>query len=212
MATMISYSRNDWDRVGPVVSFLKQNGLTIWLDQDEIQPNADWRRELLQTPRQVKAFVPFLSKSYVNSEMCRMELFLARSFDRPIFPVMLEECWALLDSKEETKYLAGIFAARLEALKLVGIRTTQDVILNRLLRAIQIRLSNTTKPVHNVYISYPNGAAEVAVPENPLDRLPNPLTYSRTVGMAAMVRHNAWTLRRRRRSGTVLCHRRLRLR
>jgi hypothetical protein len=162
MAIMISYSHNDWDSVKPVVCFLKENGLTIWLDRDEIQPSMDWRRELLRRPRQVQGFVPFISKNYIASEICRMELFLARSSERPIFPVMVEECWNLLDSTEETKYLAGVFAARLEALKLVGFHTTREVILDRLLRAIKNRLSTATTRDHNVYISYPNGAAEPA--------------------------------------------------
>jgi TIR domain len=162
MTAMISYSRNDWRAVKSVVSFLRDNGLAVWVDRDQIRPNMEWRQELLRTPRQADAFVPFLSRSYIASEMCRMELFLARSFGRPIFPVMLEECWHALDSREETKYIAAIFAARLKARKLVGLRTTRDEILSRLLRAINNRSSKKSRRNHNVYISYPNGAASFA--------------------------------------------------
>jgi hypothetical protein len=161
MTAMISYSRADWRRVKPVVTFLKNGGVPVWLDRDEIQPNAPWRSVLLRTPKNIDAFVPFLSDSYIASEMCRMELFLARSFDRPIFPVMLDECWERLDSQEETKYIASIFAARLGAQKLVGLSTTRKEILNRLLRAIQNRLSKASPRGHNAYISYP-GSAEFA--------------------------------------------------
>jgi hypothetical protein len=44
--------------------------------------------------------------------MCRMELFLARAADRNIFPIMLTECWGLLDTQEETKYVSAMLVGQ----------------------------------------------------------------------------------------------------
>ena len=113
MPVMISYSHADWGSVEPVVAYLQQGGVDTWVDRQNLKPLVDWRHELLRMPRVADAFVPFLSANYLNSEMCRMEVFLARSFDTPIFPVMLEECWKELDQWEETTHLARVFIARL---------------------------------------------------------------------------------------------------
>jgi hypothetical protein len=162
MSVMVSYSRDDWDRVEPIVTFLEASGLNVWIDQNAIPAAADWRAELLRAARRASALVPFLSRHYVASEMCRMELFVARSFDVPIFPVMLEECWDLLDSEEETKYVAAISIARMEPPRVVGLSVSRDEVLSRLVRAVRARSSRPARAKHNVYISYPDGSAEFA--------------------------------------------------
>jgi hypothetical protein len=162
MSYMISYNRNDWAQVEPVAQFLRSGGLELWIDQEQIKPPMVWRLEILKAPRRTDGTICFLSRSYVASEICRMELFLARSFDKPIFPVMLEECWGLLDAQEETKYLSTIFVARLRASKIVGLHVSEDEIRARLLRAIKYRLGAAKPQDHNVYISFPNRSGMLA--------------------------------------------------
>ncbi len=162
MPVMISYSRTDWERVQPVVTYLKQSGIETWVDQENLKPFSNWRLELLRMPKVADAFVPFLSESYLASEMCRMELFLARSFERPIFPVMLEECWTALDQWEETTHLGRIFIARLGSQRLVGKRFERDHILERLRRAIDMKLNAREPASRNVFISFPGDSAEFA--------------------------------------------------
>lgn len=162
MRFMISYNHNDWAIVEPIVKFLEASGISLWLDREQIRPPMVLRLELLRAPKDTNGIITFLSGSYLASENCRMELFLARSLDKPVFPVMVEECWDALDTKEETKYLSSIFAARLAASKLVGLTVPPAEILLRLLRAIQYKSTVRRADDHNVYISYPNGAAPFA--------------------------------------------------
>jgi TIR domain len=121
MNIMISYSRRDGAEVDAVLSELARYGLHAWKDTSNFKGGEDWRATLLKKPRSVDGFIPFLSKHYVDSPMCRMELFLARATDRNIFPIMLTECWGLLDTKEGTKYISALFLARMEALKIASL-------------------------------------------------------------------------------------------
>jgi len=164
MQVMISYSHADWSEVEPVVSYLKHAGIELWIDREQIKPTMIWQRELLAAPRQTAAIICFLSENYLSSEICRMELFLTRKFDKPVFPVMLQECWDLLDRCEETKYLGSTLAARLQVNRVVGLTTTREEVPARLRRAVDRKLSPTTSDskVYNLYMSYPDGAAEFA--------------------------------------------------
>ena len=162
MTVMISYSKKDWRLVEPVVDVLRSRKLPVWLDKEKIRSGADWRRALLTTPQRVRAFVPFLSANYIASDMCRMELFLARAAERPIFPVMLEECWDLMLQREETKNISMLFAARLKARTAVSLPLTKAEIIERLVTAIADRIHGKRKADNNAYISYPGSSAPFA--------------------------------------------------
>ena len=162
VSVMISYSRKDWALVEPVVQVLRNREVPVWLDRKEIPSGTEWRKVLLRTPQQVHAFVPFLSNNYVDSEMCRMELFLARASERPIFPVMLEECWARLREREETKNISMLFAARLQALSSVSLPLTRNEVIERLVTAIMETIHPKRKELNNAYISYPDRSGPFA--------------------------------------------------
>jgi hypothetical protein len=118
MTIMISYSRRDSKEVDDILACLAKFDLPVWRDTTNMEPGEEWRATLLKKPTTVDAFIPFLSENYVDSAPCRMELFLARATERHIFPVMLTECWDYLDTKEETKYISALSAARTQALKM----------------------------------------------------------------------------------------------
>jgi hypothetical protein len=159
---MISYSRHDVAEVDTVLSELSRYGLHVWKDTSNMQPGEDWRATLLKMPRSVDGFIPFLSKHYVDSSMCRMELFLARATERNIFPIMLTECWRWLDTKEETKYISALFAARMEALRIVSLPVSRDQMLERFASDVKRKISNSGRPDTNVYVSYPGQAGPFA--------------------------------------------------
>ncbi len=162
MNIMVSYSRRDDAEVKAVLSELAQYGLLPWKDTSDMQPGEDWRATLLKKPRSVDGFIPFLSKHYVDSSMCRMELFLARATERNIFPIMLTECWKWLDTKEETKHLSALFVAQVDALTIVSLPVTRGQMLERFARDVRRRISNSGKPDTNVYVSYPSQAGAFA--------------------------------------------------
>jgi len=169
MSIMISYSRSDTKEVDGILSCLALSGISVWKDTIDMEPGEDWRATLLKKPATVDTFIPFLSENYVNSEMCRMELFLARATGRHIFPVMLTECWDYLDTKEETKYISALFAARMQVLRIVSLPVTREQMLARLAHDIKSKVDNTRKRACNTYISYPGQSGPFAT--NIYDRL-----------------------------------------
>jgi hypothetical protein len=142
MNIMISYSHDDTEKVDAIQSCLERFfGGPVWRDTTHIGPGEDWRETLLKKPTTVDAFIPFLSENYVNSEICRMELFLARATERHILPIMLTECWNYLDAKEETKHISTLFAARMQALKIVSLPVTKEQLLERFSQDITVAAS-----------------------------------------------------------------------
>ena len=162
MSIMVSYSSKDWNLVSPIVVHLRENNIELWIDREQIKPPMIWRLELLRAPQKTRGIMPFLSSNYIASEMCRMELYIARSMERPIFPVMIEECWAALDSVEETKYLSTIFVARLSPPKIVGLETTKEEVLSRIVRAVRACGRQLDREPRSVFISYSYGGGALA--------------------------------------------------
>ena len=162
MRIMVSYNRGEWAEVKEVIDLLRGEALPFWIDREALSAGADWRAELLRTARIAEAFVPFLSPRYANSPMCRMELLMARSFKRPIFPVMLEECWDELRAQEETSFVSSLTVARLGAEQLYGLKINRTDLIERLRGALQNCLNPPSRPRPNVYISYPSASARFA--------------------------------------------------
>jgi len=130
------------------------------MDYMGIEPGSRWRDELMKELLVCDAFVAVLSREYVRSEHCRMEIFIARSRGCPVLLVALEDCFDLLDKYEETKGLADTFMVRLYRLSVVGLPITRDDAFQRLVDAAKtIREAPHRK---SVYVAYCNDEAVVA--------------------------------------------------
>jgi flavorubredoxin len=89
-----------------------------------------------------------------------MEVFVARSRGCVVLPVLLEDCFDLLDKYEETKGLADTFMVRLYRLSLVGLPITRQEAIRRVISAAaSIGQESASK---TVYVAYCNNEAEVA--------------------------------------------------
>jgi hypothetical protein len=151
MSVMLSYKSDDRAIAVKVHAHLRAAGLNAWIDQEQILPGQKWRDELLKQLRSCTACVPIITRAYLASEHCRLELFISRSFGRLILPVMAEECWADLDQFEETRTLARILGVKLYNLKSVGLPITEAEALDRLIEPLKQK-PKPRKP--GVYISY----------------------------------------------------------
>src|SRR5512132_2947248 len=109
MNVMLSYKSDDEEAVKRVFARLVEHGIKPWIDTERILPGQPWREVLLAELRTCDVCVPLLSKAYVASEHCRMEVFIARSLGRRIVPLMLEDCFNELRLHEETKGLEDVF-------------------------------------------------------------------------------------------------------
>jgi hypothetical protein len=158
--TMISYRTAHRAVADEIYAELESAGLSPWMDYKGIQPGTKWRDELLRMVRSCNAFVALLTRDYVESEHCRMEVFIARSRGCPVLPIMLENCFDLLDRYEETRGLADIFMVRLYRLSLVGLLISRQDAVQRVIDAARTVGQDAARK--SVYISYCNDEAEVA--------------------------------------------------
>jgi hypothetical protein len=157
---MISYKTAHRETANELYAELESEGLSPWMDYKGIEPGAKWRDELLREVRSCGAFIALLTPDYVLSEHCRMEVFIARSRGCAVLPVMVEDCFELLDKYEETKGLADIFMVRLYRLSVVGLPITRQEAIQRVIKAART-IGQETVP-KTVYVAYCNNEAEVA--------------------------------------------------
>jgi hypothetical protein len=157
---MISYRTPDRVIADELYFALESGGLAPWMDYKGIQPGSKWRDELLKEVKRCAAFVALLTPEYIQSEHCRMELFIARSRGCPILPVMLQDTFELLDQYEETKGLADTFMVRLFRLSVVGLPVTRQEAIDRLVTAAQT--VEQEAPRKMIYVAYCNDEAEMA--------------------------------------------------
>ncbi|XP_064395645.1 uncharacterized protein LOC135342738 [Halichondria panicea] len=91
----ISYShKGDIMRtVDTLMSRLKQEGLSVFVDQHSIQPGDKWRFEIASAIKTCKAFVCVLTKRYMRSVYCNGELYETVALGKRLFPVVCEDGW-----------------------------------------------------------------------------------------------------------------------
>jgi hypothetical protein len=150
---MISYRSKDAVFVDELLNLLRKSGIETWIDREGIKPGTQWRKELFRKLQQCQACVVILSKEYLRSENCRMEVFIARSFRRPIIPVMIDDCFSMLSEHEETKGLEEIFMMRMHNLNAVGLPIHRSEALERVVRGVRA-VADPPEPTHKAYVSY----------------------------------------------------------
>jgi len=92
----ISYSSRDADRVAAAVEELRRRNLSVWFDQQDIQPSDDIVRSIDEGLRTAKYFIVFASHEYVRSEWTRAEysasLYAATNAnERHVIAVLLDD-------------------------------------------------------------------------------------------------------------------------
>ena len=126
MNVMLSYRSSDSDFMMELATHLRSQRIDPWIDREGIRPGEKWRDALINELKVCDKLIVILSRAYLESEHCRMELFIARSFGKPILPIMVEDCFTELRSHEETKGLEDIFMMRLYNLSAVGLPISRD--------------------------------------------------------------------------------------
>ena len=153
MNVMLSYRSRDGVFMEELRQHLRTKGIDPWVDRTGILPGTRWRDALLEELRSCDKFVVVLSSNYLESEHCRMEVFIARSFGRDILPVMVDDCFPALRNHEETKGLEDIFMMRMFNLNAVGLPITRDEAFERMSDAVLADRIAAPSP-GAVYISY----------------------------------------------------------
>ena len=84
----ISYARVDKDFVRKLHRGLEEINRDIWIDWEDIQPTAQWRKELYASIAAADNFLFIISPSSCASEMCREELAYAEANHKRLVPVV----------------------------------------------------------------------------------------------------------------------------
>jgi hypothetical protein len=156
MNVMLSYRSTESDFVDKFAEPFRRlagAGTSLWIDREGIKPGQKWRDELLAALRSCDACIPVLSPSYLQSEHCRMEVFIARSLGKKIFPMMVGDSFAAIREHEETKGLEDIFMILWHQLSAVGLPITEEEAMRRIVDAVL----DAPRPVQDkkpVYVSY----------------------------------------------------------
>jgi hypothetical protein len=89
----ISYARKDQEFVLKLAGDLRQRGVDIWLDQDEIEAGSDrWDDQVEAALAACPKFLIVLSPASVESQNVKDELGFALDERKPIFPILYQQC------------------------------------------------------------------------------------------------------------------------
>lgn len=133
----ISYSSKDRERVFQLVQRFREAGVSVWIDQGNIDGALLWGQEIVDAIESCKVLILFASSESVNSHNVFKEVALASENNKSILPLYLER---VVIPKAMRYQLAGIqhielfrgndrdnFEAILRSLVRLGVGTEQRV-------------------------------------------------------------------------------------
>jgi formylglycine-generating enzyme required for sulfatase activity len=86
----MSYSRRDDAVMRRIVAFLRERGIKVWVDNEELIPGTPvWEKEIEIAVQGASAVVVVLSPDSKDSEWVRREISLADQYERRVFPVLV---------------------------------------------------------------------------------------------------------------------------
>lgn len=87
----ISYSKKDILYAEKLVNALRREGFNPWVDVDELGAGTHWQARLHKQINTCDAYVIIMSRNSLRSRWVPDELVTAKSKNKPIFPVLLDE-------------------------------------------------------------------------------------------------------------------------
>jgi hypothetical protein len=157
----ISYSRDNEDFARWLEGELSAAGCQTWIDVRDIPAGVPWRDAIFDAIATCDDVILCISPTYIESEMCRAECFLARSYKKRIFPLRVEHVTLnRLANHVELKGLEDIYFLLFSELEAVGFSVTREDLLQSLLRTI--RHGPTFLANDLVYFAYPYEEAAFA--------------------------------------------------
>jgi hypothetical protein len=86
----ISYSRKDSDIMWRITRFLRDQGITVWVDNEKLIPGTPiWEEEIEKAIKAASATIVIMSPDSKNSEWVRREISLADQYRKQIFPILV---------------------------------------------------------------------------------------------------------------------------
>ena len=122
---------------------LEANGVSVWLDADDIPTGSEFHVEIGVALKSCRALIPVLTKKYVQSRYCKGELYVAYDENKVLLPVIYEDGW------DEGEKGAGVNYV-VKAFNWAFFRPNRDNYqesLNRLINGAKLNLKLSDQPV-----------------------------------------------------------------
>ena len=133
----MSYSRRDDADMRRIVTYLRGQGINVWVDHEKLNPGtAIWEAKIEKALTGASAVIVILSPDSKNSKWVRREISFAEQYEKPIFPVLVR-------GDEDTS-----IPIRLITNQYVDLRQDEELGLKSLCRAISSYLEEV--PIHEV--------------------------------------------------------------
>ncbi len=119
LRVFLSYARQDKGKVEDLYSYLKNEGVDVWMDKKNLLPGSDWEYEIRKAVRESNIVLVCLSNEFSNAGYKQKEVRIAleAAMEKPegdifIIPGRLEDCetldslrkWHWVDLFEENGY------------------------------------------------------------------------------------------------------------
>jgi len=162
----INYAREDWKIAKKIYDDLKRQGITPWLDTEDLLPGQDWREVISEAIKYCPQFLTLLSSRSVSKQgFVQKELKIALDLldEFPpnkifIIPVRIDEC-----TPNHSK---------LDRLQRVDLFPSYETALNMILAAIRLKpneidanLVHKGQPKYNSLWSKISGTISLMIPE-----------------------------------------------
>ena len=86
----VIYSREDYQRIQPLLKALKAVGVDVWIDMEELKPGQNWQTEIVGAIGHAVGALFFISPRSVHSHYAQMELMVFHERAKLIFPIVVE--------------------------------------------------------------------------------------------------------------------------
>jgi hypothetical protein len=83
-----SYAREDGPMALEFRARVKQVGIDVWMDTEELSPATLWESEIEHAIARSEIFVAFITPHYLRSSACRLEVEQANRQRKRLFPVI----------------------------------------------------------------------------------------------------------------------------
>ena len=118
LRVFLSYARQDKGKVEDLYSYLKNEGVDVWMDKKNLLPGSDWEYEIRKAVRESNIVLVCLSNEFSNAGYKQKEVRIAleAAMEKPegdifIIPGRLEDCetldslrkWHWVDLFEEVR-------------------------------------------------------------------------------------------------------------
>jgi len=168
----------------------KDAGVETWIDVDDIPPMTKWEDAIVDGIKESDFVVLCLSPEYYESEVCMMECYLARGYNKIILPLNIArtapidpdwifadrvqyfneatktleygnfDLWRVMPQFEETKGLEDVSYGNMFLYYYLGLDLTYEERMERVVQSVTHRLP--PNPDYDIYVSYKNSRSPYA--------------------------------------------------